>query len=224
MLWWLSIASSINRIDERFFEVHNVTRTFDSLLVSFGTSSFLKLSERKKKNEILVLISCSLSKNLDIIIFFITLFITAVAYVIIDSIKQFLILFSFITRLWSWWNLLLFARQFRERLTISVLLQDCDCRRISLFLFFSRLREKSSSSVCFLWLRNYQKKKNHESIAQYRESEINDSSITNSQRLFDVESLWRFFSEIRKIIESSENIKAESDHFETEEIQDSFVD
>jgi hypothetical protein len=79
--------------------------------------------------------------------------------VIIDSIKQFLILFNFITRLWSWWNLLLLVRQFRERLTISVLLQDCDCRRISFFLFFSRLREKSSSSVCFLWLRNYQKKK-----------------------------------------------------------------
>jgi hypothetical protein len=79
--------------------------------------------------------------------------------VIIDNIKQFLILFNFITKLWSWWNLLLLARQFKKRLTISVLLQDCDCRRISFFLFFSRLREKSSFSVCFLWFRNYQKKK-----------------------------------------------------------------
>jgi hypothetical protein len=70
-----------------------------------------------------------------------------------------LILFNFITKLWSWWNLFLFVRQFRKRLTISVLLHDCDCRSISFFLFFSRFKEKSSSSVCFLWLKNYQKKK-----------------------------------------------------------------
>jgi hypothetical protein len=74
--------------------------------------------------------------------------------VIIDNINQFLILFNFITRLWSWWNLLLLVRQFRERLTISVLLQDCDCRRISFFLFFLRFREKSSFFICFLWLRS----------------------------------------------------------------------
>jgi hypothetical protein len=136
-----------------------VTRTSDFLsflsrLLSFWTSQ----KERRRTRLFVVLINCSLLKNLDIIIFFIILFITAVTYVITDNINQFLILFSFITRLWSWWNPLLFVRQFRKRLTISVLLQDCDCRRISFFLFFSRLREKSSSFVCFLWFRNYQKK------------------------------------------------------------------
>jgi hypothetical protein len=42
-----------------FLRRNVVTRTFDFLLVSFETSFFLKLSERKKKNEILVLICCS---------------------------------------------------------------------------------------------------------------------------------------------------------------------
>ncbi len=91
--------SHIKISHENLSTINIVTKTSDFLLVSPETSSFLKLSERKKKNEILVLINCSFSKNLDIIIFLITLFITAVAYVITDNIKQFLILFSFITRL-----------------------------------------------------------------------------------------------------------------------------
>ncbi len=42
-----------------FLKRNAVTRTFDSLLVSLETSFFLKLSERKKKNGILILICCS---------------------------------------------------------------------------------------------------------------------------------------------------------------------
>jgi hypothetical protein len=128
-----------------------------------------------------------------------------------------LILFNFITRLWSWWNLLLFARQFRKRLTISVLLQDCDCRRISFFLFFSRFREKSSFSVCFLWFRNYQKKIMNRSLNIERARSMtavsqirSDSSMSNryedffqkskkSSKAQEISKLNLIISELKKL-------------------------
>jgi hypothetical protein len=42
-----------------------VMKTFDFLLIFLETFFFLNLSEKKKKNEIFVLINCSLKKNLN---------------------------------------------------------------------------------------------------------------------------------------------------------------